>query len=349
MKLTGTPSYLRCHGTPYKIGLLQGRTYDQLIQFTWHRVRRKFYNHSPRALTRQIRFLTAQIKRRFPEELDEVQGIADGAGLDFDQAFLLYRHLGTAMHCTAVAFERSPLGPIGAAHLDDEPIYFIKDTHIPGQFHYLMPAWPGTLGGSDGMNEHGLTILQTSGWPNSKFSKRPHLPKFLTDNYTVAARILRSCRTVLEAVAFLRRKDIGGHGNHVLMDPSGTVVCVEKAMHMKGQIRRPDRNGFLFAVNCFLSEYTTAKRRRILDNDKQNGDRVRVLERYQQAISRGQRTTLGYLKRIMRNQETKTGNWPISNCQTVISLVAIPNRRELQMADGPPHLGKYQSYFVRAD
>ena len=164
-----------------------------------------------------------------PSLVQEVQGLADGAGISFEEALLCQvraevARVGTG-GCTAFALTRSATAdrqPLAGQNLDMEPEY--ADVAIllwarpdDGRPRALMLTFAGQLG-YPGMNQYGLALFN-----NSLFDYRwrlglPRQP---------LKRAMLERRTVEECVDLLARHRVCSAVNVVLCDGQGEIADVE--------------------------------------------------------------------------------------------------------------------------
>jgi predicted choloylglycine hydrolase len=89
-----------------------------------------------------------------------------------------------------------------------------------GHYAFASVAWPGMVGVLSGMNEHGLTLA------NMEVKRGARVPSAMP--YTLLYRsVLERCKTVDEAVEFLRATPRQSANNLMLMDASGARAVVE--------------------------------------------------------------------------------------------------------------------------
>jgi hypothetical protein len=89
-----------------------------------------------------------------------------------------------------------------------------------GRYAFASVAWPGLVGVLSGMNEHGLTLA------NMEVKRGPRVPSAMP--YTLLYRsVLERCKTVDEAIEFLRDTPRQTANNLMLMDASGERAVVE--------------------------------------------------------------------------------------------------------------------------
>ena len=176
--------------------------------------------------------LEAAARRHFPEFLREIEGIADGAGVAFQEAFLWNcrgdfpdpaRELEDA--CTTVLLPGADGGPAVIGHNEDGAPEFaghglLARVEPEGGLPFTAFCYPGMLPGhAFGVNDAGL--VQTIN------HIRPH---DLTDGIPrqVITRAVLACRDLDEALALLRRKDRAAGFHHNLgAAASGRLLSVE--------------------------------------------------------------------------------------------------------------------------
>jgi len=221
---------------------------------------------------RMLRYLD----RHEPALVDEMRGLAAGAGVSFDAVF----HLNVASPvqyiqdfpadraggaraahqtspaesdgCTNVAFATTERGPLlgktndgGApAAPEHQPSTWVLQHAFPAAgpaFFLLGPV--GALAGVAGMNASGFTVGQSAAQvvPGQDGSGVP--------NNLILRALLERCATVEDALKLLFTRDLAGKGlNLMLLDEGGTVRVAEKSAGRLG-VRTPDDRGTLYFSN----------------------------------------------------------------------------------------------------
>jgi hypothetical protein len=189
------------------------------------------YFHNAAAKVLMMTAATLFESKLEPEHLAEVNAMAAYTSIDPRQMLLAQCFLDlTAMTaCSTVALpaEASPDGVARFGRNLDFPSFDVADkasvvlVYRPaGRYQFASIAWPGMAGVLTGMNEHGLTLA------NMEVSRGPRLPSAMP--YTMLYRsVLERCRTVDEAVEFLRATPRQSANNLMLMDATGTRAVVE--------------------------------------------------------------------------------------------------------------------------
>jgi isopenicillin-N N-acyltransferase like protein len=164
-------------GTPYNRGLIHGRTLkkeiSEVVQLWKADIERTFKMKADTFISNFLKmtdFIPA-IKKWTPEMLDEVKGISDGSGIDFNTIFMF--QLGdeqwaqgqyvTAEHCTTIGVnKRGPKPAFVAQNMDIESFYngyqtllHIKDSKS-GVESFVFTE-PGLIG-LNGMNSRAVAI-----------------------------------------------------------------------------------------------------------------------------------------------------------------------------------------------
>jgi hypothetical protein len=181
-----------------------------------------------------------------PEHLAEIRALAAGTSIDPRQILLAqcFLDLSPMVACSTVALSESA-APDGVARFGrnlDFPSFGVADKasvvliyRPAGRYQFASVAWPGMTGVLTGMNEHGLTLA------NMEVSRGPRVPSAMP--YILLYRsVLEQCRTVGEAVEFLRRTPRQSANNLMLMDADGARAVVE--ITPDGVTVREGRDGY---------------------------------------------------------------------------------------------------------
>ncbi|MBV2183709.1 MAG: C45 family peptidase [Rhizobium sp.] len=186
-----------------------------------------------------LRYIEAQrtfLLTEDPNTMAELTGIANGFGLSDDDLFVhqhitILRDLKTGARidtdgCSTWAVGDSDDGPLvvknrdfSGTHLGVQRVFLHEGPDIEtGRMICVGSAGsPGAY--SSGINAAGLALVD-----NHVGTKRHGLGWL---RYFVMTRILATCRTVDEAVAFIAARRHAGGGNLVLADRSGATAAIE--------------------------------------------------------------------------------------------------------------------------
>ncbi len=264
--MSTTPSRLDLTGDPATRGRAQATLTTHSVAAVRALVTTRL--HGARAILARPhvgRFLAAQWEfaaRHDPEGLAEMQGIADGYGIDPAELFA-FLHAGQlpglpAEGCTAWAFAHPVHGAIVVKNRD------LRGPALPLQrvFLHQDPGWGGrrvlcvgSLGApgaySSGINSDGFALVDTQ--------------VVTTDQgvgllrYFLMTRLLARCATVEQAIETLHATTHAGGGTLVLADATGTMAAVEIG-HRHLAIDRPV-DAWVARTNHFLA---TGLRERLL-------------------------------------------------------------------------------------
>jgi isopenicillin-N N-acyltransferase-like protein len=289
-----------------------------------------------------------------PQYVEELQGIADGVGVDFNDLLVLNcveAITEDALHtnCTSLAAapEVTADGSLLVGHNEDwlpddlNSVYLVhaKPTEEPA---YLAITYGGLLP-NIGFNQHGIAQCCDSVYPNDA---RIGVPRIFVSRAVLAAR------TLADGIrAALNRRRAAGY-NHLIVHVSGEMYNVEVSAEDFDVVYGMD--GMLAHTNNYLS-----RRMRAIEKDSEELISSRV--RYNRAI------------RLMRSQRGKLSlksfqailsdhvNYPQSICnhvdendsplerqQTIASLLIDLTTQTMYVASGQPCQSEYYSYKLEA-
>jgi isopenicillin-N N-acyltransferase-like protein len=289
-----------------------------------------------------------------PQYVEELQGIADGVGVDFNDLLVLNcveAITEDALHtnCTSLAAapEVTADGSLLVGHNEDwlpddlDTVYLVhaKPADEPA---YLAITYGGLLP-NIGFNQHGIAQCCDSVYPNDA---RIGVPRIFVSRAVLAAR------TLADGIrAALNRRRAAGY-NHLIVHVSGEMYNVEVSAEDFDVVYGMD--GMLAHTNNYLS-----RRMRAIEKDSEELISSRV--RYNRAI------------RLMRSQRGKLSlksfqailsdhvNYPQSICnhvdendsplerqQTIASLLIDLTTQTMYVASGPPCQSEYYSYKLEA-
>lgn len=289
-----------------------------------------------------------------PQYVEELQGIADGVGVDFNDLLVLNcveAITEDALHtnCTSLAAapEVTADGSLLVGHNEDwlpddlDSVYLVhaKPTNEPA---YLAITYGGLLP-NIGFNQHGIAQCCDSVYPDDA---RIGVPRIFVSRAVLAAR------TLADGIrAALNRRRAAGY-NHLIVHVSGEMYNVEVSAADFDVVYGMD--GMLAHTNNYLS-----RRMRAIEKDSEELISSRV--RYNRAI------------RLMRSQRGKLSlksfqailsdhvNYPQSICnhvdendsplerqQTIASLLIDLTTQTMYVASGQPCQSEYYSYKLEA-
>jgi isopenicillin-N N-acyltransferase-like protein len=191
----------------------------------------------------------------FPDLVQEVRGIADGAGLPFEQSWRMQTANATGpilawidrAQCTNFAFTRSDRGPLLAKTTDgdiDGGMYVCELLTPEQGYRVINVGFAGRAWSEVGLNEAGLAIGSSS-CPTIAGQDGYGLPQ-----HSAIRPLLLQCGTVAEALDMLAETIWAGKGlNMCLVDRQGDAAVVEKCWNRMG-IRRAEAD-CVFHTNHF--------------------------------------------------------------------------------------------------
>ncbi len=247
-------------GRPYEMGYQHGRQAASLIRATYERFCR--HDVGSGAARRDLREkIEATVGRLRPQALEEMRGIADGAGIAYGQirelnfsielwsdTFLLPP---AARGCTLVGLKGATngwlIGKTVDVTLGDEQYVVIQRAQPAEGRRFIHVTYAGTLWTDGGVNETGLVEVNSS---LETSARNPDgFPVFL-----MARDLLQHSAAVSEAVSLATASDgINFGANILLADAAGDCAVVERSVTRQA-VRRPEPGGrVLFAANHSLA------------------------------------------------------------------------------------------------
>ncbi len=285
-----------------------------------------------------------------PHFVEELRGIAKGAGVAFKDVWLLncYEEVTESqqMSCTCIAVrdDLTAGGHVLLAHNEDW--ISVDRGHV-----YLVHAEPddgpafigmtyGPLLANIGLNEEGIGVAINSVYATDA---RVGVPRIL------ASRAILAARTIGEAIKACAPRQRAGGYNHLLADAHGELYSIESSATAHAILYGEE--GWLAHTNHYLSPRMQTleqpgtyagshvrlnRARRLLREQMQNG-----------AVTRGGLETLlrdhvNYPNSICGHEDLAEP--PHERGQTVISLVMDLTERVVRAAPGPPCKGEYGTY-----
>jgi hypothetical protein len=221
---------------------------------------------------------TSYVAAETPEVLQTWHGIADGAGISYDEVRVLNVTLRAASCSTMFAWGAATKGGslIGGANADTPwlcgNMYGCVLIAYPddGNAYIDTPLAAGCMSGGRGMNAKGLIILGSGGQMSRPQDRGPGYPT--APNGCVApGYVIEHADTAAQAESMLLGMHLGGATNFDIADPSGNALVIEQTA-AGCAVRKPGDFGekdYILATNF----YETAKMRPANDpNQLQDGD-----------------------------------------------------------------------------
>lgn len=292
--------YTETSGTYYEMGRTLGEAHQLKIGAMLDFLAVPFRNWSGAEFRRAKTRLMAGTERRFPEIIEEVQGIADGSGFTLQQIYTMNFYCmmrRPVMGCTDIVFPESDEGPM-LSKTNDMPAHEGKHAGVrlvrpAGGMAILGGAFPGTCWIEPGMNEAGLAIGAASCSADTPVSDDVFSP------HVLGRRVLSECETVPDAVALLDTIPLGRWGmNLALVDRKGRAAVVEKSGNIQGvRIASQKKPIYCTDHSCLTKEMLPYCGKM---NPGKSNPRYRTIQR----MLRGKKTTRGLLKDIVAYNKT---------------------------------------------
>lgn len=289
-----------------------------------------------------------------PQYVDELQGIADGSGVDFNDLVVLNSMEAItedALHASCTSLAAAP-----EVTADDSLLVGHNEDWLPDDLEsvYLVHARPKdepaflaiTYGGllpNIGFNEHGIAQCCDSVYPNDA---RIGVPRLFVSRAVLAAR------TPADAIrAALNKRRAAGY-NHLIVHASGEMYNVEVSAVDFDVIYGLD--GILAHTNNYIS-----RRMRAIEKDSEEliASRVRYNRAYRLLRSQRGKISLKSIQSILADHvnfpqsicnHVETSDLPLERQQTIASLIMDLTSNVMHVAWGTPCRSKYHTYRLEA-
>jgi isopenicillin-N N-acyltransferase like protein len=281
-----------------------------------------------------------------PHLVEEIAGVARGAGASFDEALVVNvrGELANDPHapvagCTA--FSLAPPATAGSVLLGQNSDQDPEVGELAIVLHVVPDEGPemlmfsfGGLVGYHGMNEagiaHGATSLADGSWRLGL----PHYP---------FKRLLLECETLDRCIELAQRLPFTSSGGYVLADRRGRVVALE-IVPQPGDTRvLADEDGIVVHTNHFLHP-DLVPRERLLEQIPDSPKRLEDLRSV--VLANPGRLDAAFMQRALARHT----DGPAGICRhepqmsTVASFVADVTAGELHVCRGNPCTGSYSTY-----
>lgn len=331
-------------GTAYEMGYQHGAQAAGLISryLLWIE---KLAGQPRDKLCQQALVFLPALKSLSPALVAEIEGLASGAGLSFEEALLcqVRGEVGQVSEggCTAFALKGSATAngrALAGQNQDLEPEYselaiLLRVKPNDGRPAALMFTFAGQLGYT-GMNEHGLAHFHNSLYNFQRGEGLPRQP---------LKRLLLEKRTTAECLDFLEGRRLSSAGNLLLVDAGGGLADVEF---------RPEGNALWEDVHPDLlahtNHYLTA-RFAGFENNTVPDSRPR-LARFRALVKENWgRITVETLKTMLADHDGDPGGicrHGATGWHSISGYIAEPAKRLLHVRWGHGCLGSWQVYEV---
>ncbi|MHB8054063.1 MAG: C45 family autoproteolytic acyltransferase/hydrolase [Candidatus Aminicenantales bacterium] len=341
-------------GTPYQMGMIHGRTLKaEILELLkrWKKDLEQTYQIPAETFIRNFREKTdfqPAIDRWTPGLLDEVRGIADGAGVDFetiyayqllDEIWVMGDDFGLAK-CTSIAAGKRNGNPAYIAQTLDIPVFYhgfptiLRFRDKQKKFETLVYTIPGLIAAS-GLNSRSVAVCGNAVTPLAYSAKG--LPVAF-----VVRGILRQ-ESYAQAVKFLQDIPPAAPQNYVIGGPAEAASFERSARKMTAYLPFA---GAAFTYHTNHPLINDDFNPRFLESLKSSG---MTLEQYramcprfnylrQALIDNSVVLDLDGLKTIFRNRASGINNEETYGCL----IMVLGERPELHLAPGRPDEEPFQ-------
>jgi len=293
-------------------------------------------------------------EERYPQYVDEMRGIAQGANVDFTDIVALNAMEAVttdALHltrCTSMALngERTADGHVFAAHNEDwvpedENDVFVISAKPDKEPPYMAMTYGGLLP-NVGFNAYGIAQLIDSVYPNDSRTGIPRL---------VVARAVLSSRRISGAIGRTLVPHRAAGYNHLIVHESGEIYSVEVSARQFEILY--GHEGWMAHTNHYLD-------RKMRELEKEPEGRISSRVRYYRALRLLRQTEKHTLKTLQAIQKDHV-NTPNSICnhnvdgadpldreKTISAMVIDLTAREMHITWGTPCQNAYYTYYLNA-
>jgi isopenicillin-N N-acyltransferase-like protein len=348
-----TVPLLEIKGTPRELGQQQGEgARIQIVSALerYHDLLPRVINIDWEAGVREARKFLPYAEEAFPEFVEEIRGIAEGANVPFHHVWTLNCYEGLldsrqeSWGCTSMAIrgEQTADGHVFIAHnedwsiVDKDNVYLIRARPDDGLPFIGMTYGPLLV--NIGLNSAGIGVAIDSVHPTDSGVGVPRI---------LCARAVLNAHTIGQAIRNCVPKLRAGGYSYLLADPNGELYCVETSATTHDILYGEE--GWLVHTNHYLSPKMQALQQpRTYADSHVPFNRARRLLR----AELGQ-ISVESLQTVLRDHV----NFPNSICQhpdpakaepersqTLVSLVLDLTERVMWAAPGPPCEGDYVAY-----
>ncbi len=342
--------HLKSQGSPRERGAAQGRAAREKIAWlvaTYREAFRRPDGKWPEGLDPEARRRTAdrlaeEARRVYPEGVAEIEGIAQGAGLAFEDVFELnvVFELGRSPSaCSVYGFAdrsgRVHMGKsddLGEAELGSNAVHRAAPS---GALRSVQMHFVGTIWTTSSVNEAGFCLGMTG--LSGRVVNRGGIPHLF-----LLHALAERCRTVREAEEMCAAFEVRSGGMSVLMgDATGDLAVLEK--HAGGQaVRRPSGPGeAVWQTNHCCDPSLAGKDDPALAHLQNSRERAALLTRLDPTVERSREG----LMRLYGAHGTPTGicQHGEGGLHTDSAILMSPDERAIWATEGYP----CRSPFVR--
>lgn len=325
-------------GTYYEMGLEQGRALKE-VGFTLPPPDKKTL-----LFARRCEEIVAHY---MPELLDEIRGVADGAGIDYDTIMTLTTTAAfdpdEMPGCSIVAV--MPERTVDGCMIIGRNFDMFEDVSQEGattyrtypEGHYASVGncdiWVGRW---DGLNEAGVFTATTALFLPGPKTVQPGIIGWFTGRH-----ILDWFATLDEAVEFIQSIPNTGNGGRLIADCSGKAVVIESSAEGR-EIRYPE-DGLLILTNHAVCPAFAGKDR----HSEGYADSQARYNRLRDLLSGAELIDTTMVKKAMTDHEGGVCSHKVDSTgrkdSTIWSMIARPGERKAEIAGSHPCRTPYQT------
>ena len=293
-------------------------------------------------------------QERYPQYVDELIGVAEGANVEFDDLAVINAMEAVTMdalhltRCTSMAVndDRTADGHILMAHNEDwvpedEDDVFIIHAKPKSEPPFLAMTYGGLLP-NIGINAYGIAQMCNSVYPNDSRIGTPRV---------VVSRAVLAARTPGEAIRNVLAAQRAAGYNHLVVHESGELYSVEVSARKFSILYGED--GYIVHTNNYLSP-------QMQQLEREPEDLVSSRVRYFRAlrlIKREEYHTIKTLQSIQRDHVNFSNSIcnhsidatdPLDREKTVNAMVIDLTAREMHISWGNPCENPYHTYHLDA-
>ncbi len=267
---SGPIPVIQVSGEPYELGRQHAKACSERIKKnvldTWNFLQ-KFLGCSKSDLNKDLKIYDEKIRQCHPSFAKEIQGLADGAGVSYDDIVLLSSHINIlhtrgglkgleGLLCSSfTAWGNSTRnGSVVIGHNDDgvrftDQFLVLLDAVPSEGYRFVCPLVPGYLGYHTIVNNSGFCVVGNAleNGPRSN-EIREGIPMWVIFRY-----LGQFVSNVKEAIEFLKKVDNGISGSFLLADKDGDSAIFHLTPNDNALIRpRKGEQDFLTLTNHCL-------------------------------------------------------------------------------------------------
>lgn len=366
--------FIECSGTEYPMGVLQGRLLKDSIAKSWEVLQdsQEMEHVRPKLVPKALHLLHSQKKavtfiknymaKFINHQSERILGLTNGANLTQETLFFLQAYemelqakldtfaLNSGTVVALTPDKTSSEEPIIAKNLDMSidlrDHLLVRKSKPRSGFASLELTHSFMAGTYSGMNEHGLTVVQT--------------PCYCTDSLSLKAvplailiqEALQTCRTTDEAIAAITTKhhrDVGG--NVLIMDSTKNIKVVEVS-RTKSAVYQPTDS-----ITILTNRYSTPEMQ-ALQYPADSLWNAKAMEKFSgKPVYHSSQARLEKLQELLQAtkllfdfdnlQEIMTDIYTYSTpFTTQATIVFLPQSRTIEVSSGNADVGEYSKYVL---